>query len=185
MTPEDKYKNLDRINFWITNCDTKASYLLALEGIVLTVIFTSNYSTCIITTLSYKFSFENFGWSSFFRFVEGLSLYSFFCLTFISLVNIYKTVKARLNPKIFREEGLETNSLLFFETIANRKFQTFILETKNITAEQLENDLDSQIFINSKICQQKFKHYNLTVKYAVWAFLSGLLYLIFAVDNCT
>lgn len=31
MKTDDKYKNLERVNNWITNADTKASYLLALK----------------------------------------------------------------------------------------------------------------------------------------------------------
>ena len=43
MTTDDKYKNLERVNFWVSNCDSKVSYLLTLQGIILTIIFTSNF----------------------------------------------------------------------------------------------------------------------------------------------
>lgn len=186
MTTDDKYKNLDRVNYWVSNCDTKVSYLLTLQTIILTVIFTSNYATCIIDTISYQFSFSDFGWKSFFRFLEGLSLYSFFVLIIFSLYNVYMTLRANLDPKVFQENGLTTESVLFFETIANRSFLNFISDqqtTTNVNSNALDNDIDSQIFINSKICQLKFKHYNLTLKYSSIGFIVGLIYLILTLKN--
>lgn len=184
MTTDDKYRNLDRVINWVSNCDNKVSYLLTLQGIILTIIFTSNYAICIVDTFSYKFSFENFGWNSIFRFLEGVSLYTFITLNFISLYNAYLTLRARLDPKVFSENGLTTNSILFFESIANRKFVDFQADQENTSnANQLDNDIDSQVFINSKICQLKFKHYNLTLKYCSLGFIVGLIYLILTIKN--
>lgn len=186
MTTDDKYKNLERVNFWVTNCDSKVSYLLTLQGIILTIIFTSSYAGRLVVTLSYKLTFMDFGWYSLFRFIEGVSLYSFIVLILISLYNAYSTLRARLDPKIFQEPGLVTNSVLFFETIANRSFidfQTDQQQTTNINSITLDNDIDSQVFINSKICQLKFKHYNLTLKYCKFALVAGLMYLIMTIKN--
>ena len=186
MTTDDKYKNLDRVINWVSNCDSKVSYLLTLQGIILTIIFTSNYASCITDTFSYKFSLADFGWKSVFRFLEGVSLYSFLTLILVSLYNAYLTLRARLDPKIFKEKGLTTNSVLFFETIAKRKFVDFVTDQQNTTntgTNQLDNDIDSQVFINSKICQLKFKHYNLTLKYCGIGFIVGLIYLILTIKN--
>lgn len=184
MTTEDKYKNLERVSSWISNCDNKASYLLTLQGIILTIIFTSEHSTCICETLAYKFSFVDFGWKSIFRFLEGVALYTSFTFILMSLHNAYMTLRARLDPKIFQENGLITNSVLFFETIANRKFVDFLTDQqRTATNNQLDKDIDSQIFINSKICQLKFKHYNLTLKYCSIGFIVGLIYLILRIKN--
>lgn len=187
MTTDDKYKNLDRVINWVSNCDNKVSYLLTLQGIILTIIFTSNYATCITDTFSYDFTLVDFGWKSILRFFEGLCLYSFLTLILMSLYNAYLTLRARLDPKIYAENGLSTNSVLFFETIANRKFIDFVTDQQNTTntanTNQLDNDIDSQIFINSKICQLKFKHYNLTLKYCGIGFIIGLIYLILTIIN--
>ena len=186
MTTDDKYKNLERVNFWVSNCDSKVSYLLTLQGIILTIIFTSSYAGRLVVTLSYRLTFNNFGLDSFLRFVEGMSLYSFIILILISLYNAYLTLRARLDPKIFQEPGLVTNSVLFFETIANRSFNDFQTDqqmTTNVNSPALDNDIDSQVFINSKICQLKFKHYNLTLKYCKFALVTGLIYLIMTIKN--
>lgn len=187
MTTDDKYKNLERVNFWVANCDSKVSYLMTLQGIILTIIFTSNYSACVLKTFSYRFTFENFGWNSAFLFLEGLCLYSFFTLIFLSLINIYLTLKARIDPKVYKENGLTLKSDLFFVTIANKKFTDFVASQQNntipATSLKLDNDIDSQVFINSKICQLKFKYYNLTLRYCGLGFIFGLFYIVLRLKN--
>jgi hypothetical protein len=186
MTTDDKYKNLDRVNFWITNCDSKVSYLLTLQGIILTIIFTSSYAGRLVVTLSYKFTFADFGWYSFLRFIEGVSLYTFIVFILASLYNAYSTLRARLDPKIFQEVGLVTKSVLFFGAIANRSFTDFQTDQQtmtNLNSNTLDDDIDSQVFINSKICQLKFNYYNMTLKYCKFAAIGGLIYLIMTIKN--
>jgi hypothetical protein len=38
---------LDRVNNWVNNCDQKSSILLAIEGVVLTILCTSDYISFI------------------------------------------------------------------------------------------------------------------------------------------
>jgi len=186
MTTEDRYRNLDRVNFWVTNCDNKVSYLLTLQGIILTIIFSSNYAERLIVTFSCSLNLCDVNKDSLFTFLECVSLYGFFVFILTSLYHAYSTLRARLDPNIFRESGLVMNSVLFFETIANRKFIEFQNAqrlTTNVQSNSLDNDIDSQVFINSKICQLKFKHYNLTLKYCKIAFIAGIFYLMFAIKN--
>ena len=178
MKTDDKYKNLERVNFWVTNADTKVSYLLALQGIIITLVFTSGIRDTFIKTMSYKFSFNNIDWLSIVRFIEGLSLYVAFFLILISIFNIYKTLKARLSSDVFNENGLETNSLIFFETIANRKYVDFVNDQNNLSEGEINNQIDSQVFINSKICQTKFRHYNLALKYCCISLLPVFIYTL-------
>lgn len=42
---EDLNTILDRINNWINNCDTKSSIVLSFIGILLGIIFTTDYIT--------------------------------------------------------------------------------------------------------------------------------------------
>jgi hypothetical protein len=107
-------------------------------------------------------------------------------LILISLYNAYLTLSARLDPKIFKEPGLVTNSVLFFETIANRSFndfQTHQPTNTTVNSTKLDNDIDSQVFINSKICQLKFKHYNLTLKFCKFAVVAGIIYIILTIKS--
>lgn len=43
ITKEELTLRLDRVNSWINNCDQKSSIILAIEGVVLTILCTSDY----------------------------------------------------------------------------------------------------------------------------------------------
>lgn len=65
-----------------------------------------------------------------------------------------------------------------FETIANRKYIDFVNDQKDLSEEEINNQIDSQIFINSKICQTKFKHYNMALKYCYLSLIPALIYTL-------
>ena len=44
---DDAYRTLDRVNFWLNSFDTKASYLLAIIGIIGMILFTTNYFSTV------------------------------------------------------------------------------------------------------------------------------------------
>ncbi|NME66498.1 hypothetical protein [Flammeovirga aprica] len=178
MKTEDRYKNLERVNYWVANADTKVSYLLAIQGIILTLVFTSSINIAILKTIGYRFDFTNITWASSMRFIEGISLYCFLIFVILSFVNIYKTLKAQIDSSVFQELDLKTNSLLFFETIANRKFKDFESEQISLSDQELDSHIDSQVFINSKICQKKFKHYNLSLRYCCISLIPAIVYVI-------
>ena len=58
-------KKLEIINQWISNCDTKSSFILTFYGVVLTIIFTSTFGSEMVNSFSYtlanKFNGESFG----------------------------------------------------------------------------------------------------------------------------
>lgn len=47
ITKNELTLRLDRVNGWINNCDQKSSILLAIEGVVLTILCTSDYISFI------------------------------------------------------------------------------------------------------------------------------------------
>ena len=48
---EEAKASLDRINGWINSCDSKAGTVLALTGVLLTIIFTNDGMTEIYNVL--------------------------------------------------------------------------------------------------------------------------------------
>ncbi len=50
ITKDELTLRLDRVNGWINNCDQKSSILLAIEGVVLTILCTSDYMFYTPTT---------------------------------------------------------------------------------------------------------------------------------------
>lgn len=178
MNTEDRYKNLDRINYWISNCDTKVSYLLAFQGIILTIILTSGFSDTIFKVFSFKLSFENFGINSIINFLKGLTLSLSLLFAIVSISHAFISLRAKLNPRVYKERGLITNSYLYFDSIANREYLDFKKEQDDLSQQQLNDQIDSQIFINSKICQFKFIQYNQTLKKCAISLIIFLAYFI-------
>lgn len=155
---------LDRVNRWIENCDQKIYILLAFVGACITVFFTSNVflkARAILIQPIYAY-FENkdaygFSWRNFFLFLGLIAI------TYFTVRMIYNLLKAlfpsTLIKKYLKENPtLEPASILHFQAIANMKFADFEPNTLEDTNERYKHDLLSQIFINSKICDNKFNN---------------------------
>lgn len=48
---QDLKENLDRVNMWISNCDQKASFILAMLGVGITILFTSDFVKYVRKTI--------------------------------------------------------------------------------------------------------------------------------------
>ena len=48
---ESLEQSLDRVNAWIGNCDQKAGFLLAIIGVLIAIIFSSDFSQSIVDTI--------------------------------------------------------------------------------------------------------------------------------------
>ena len=69
-------------------------------------------------------------------------------------------------------------SNIFFKTIQSRGFSEYEIGTNSENEEQYLNDLNSQIYINSKIVESKFKHYNNSLKAILYGFGSFLFFVL-------
>jgi hypothetical protein len=176
FTKEDAYKNLDRVNLWIQNCDSKTSYVLAFVGIFVTVFFTSGM--------------VEDGLKAFIKVVKDISIRDFKILVaFITLVIfglfVFFLVKGTLS--LFKvltattQDPLAEGSNLFFGSIAKKEYEQFSGEISNMDADQLLNEINAQTYVNSKICTEKFKCYGIGIKNIKRAFLSfvGLIISIY------
>lgn len=173
---EDRYKNLDRVNTWVANCDAKASYLLTLLGVVFTIIATSG-SSVFGDVFAYQFS-ATYGLDAILRFLEAIALYLCLSCLLKALNDVYHVLFAKIDSSIDAQQGLISNSVLFFGTIEQRSFIDFSNQCKALTEGQLQAQIDSQVYINSKICQLKFKNYNTGLKFCRYAFIVGLVFLV-------
>ena len=77
----------------------------------------------------------------------------------------------RIDSKVYKEHKLKTNSLLFFGSIANMNYSSYKEKCEKESKGQLINDINSQIYINSKICDYKFKLYNYSIKLLISSFI--------------
>lgn len=165
-TVEELNTRLDRVNSWIDNCDQKASILLAFAGALAAVLLTSDILTSGHERLIVPF--VNY-WSG-----DKDILFSFPNLViFLSLLPIvYHVLKMVvflllvLNPKtkideleVGAESRIEKNSAIHYGVIAPKKYNDFNDQCKEQNEENYLNDLCSQIYCNSKICNDKFDNY--------------------------
>lgn len=172
---EKSLKKLEIINQWISNCDTKSSFVMTFFGVILTIIFTSNIGNDMIQSLSFSKANE-IDWKSVKKFIGLIVTISFFISSIITLYHIYLTLTGRIDSKIYTQDKLNINSNLFFGTISNKTFKDFEVETNGENSEKYLNDINSQIFINSNIVTEKFKYYN---KSLLWSLVSFGIYLLY------
>ena len=168
---------LDRVNSWINNCDQKSSILLAIEGVVLTILCTSDYINFIHQHLIlpiYTYYETGNGVFSLINTIQIFILAAMFILIFLSVFYSLQVIKGTVDIKLFKQSGLTEKSLLHFTTISNRGFNEFKKDIANQSEESMLNDLYSQVYINSSICDNKFKYH----KKSVWCFCSFLFLLV-------
>lgn len=167
----------ERIDTWISNCDSKVSFLLTFLGVIATIIFTSEIGKKMFQTLSFsgnKMHCEN----HFLQYLEFIFFLLFIVLVMRSFYFSYNSLIARINPDIYNEIGLTTKSNLFFKTIAEKDFQTYHSDLKNLGDEELLYDLNSQIFISSKIATEKFRNYNKSLENTMYSLICFILFLL-------
>ena len=73
---------------------------------------------------------------------------------------LISTLFARVNSKAFEKKNIKTESILFFSSIAqNESFPKYLTKVRECSDAQLKEDLISQIYICSLICDKKFGLY--------------------------
>lgn len=165
-TAEELNIRLDRVNSWINNCDQKASILLAFAGALAAVLLTSDILTSgherlIVPFVNYwsgskeiPFSFPNL--------VIFLSLLPIVYHVLKMVVYLLFVLKPKTKIEEFdvgAESRIEKNSALHYGVIAQKKYNDFNDHCKEQNEENYLNDLCTQIYCNSKICNDKFDNY--------------------------
>lgn len=172
---EKATKKLDSINQWISNCDTKSSFVLTFFGVVLTIIFTSKVGEEMISSFSFQ-NADEVNQKTVFNFFLVLISSFFIISSLITFYHIYLTLKGRINDKVYGQNALNTDSKIFFRSIASKTFENFEKESNTEDKSEYLNDLNSQVFINANIVTLKFKHYN---KSLLWMSISLITFLAF------
>ena len=158
---EDLKHTYDTVNSWLNNCDQKAGILLAVVGVVITVLVTSDFLKNLrmyIFGPFVKYWTEetelDFSWS---RFTVFVLLVIAVGMLITSCYYLFKAIWANTDYDKMREENpnLVRKSFVFWGTISGMTYDDFKRDNVNY-----ENDLKSQIYVNSKIAMAKFKNYN-------------------------
>lgn len=168
-TKEDAYKTLEIINSWISNIDTKVSFSLALIGVLSTLIFNSELPSAFkrISEVS-KLGELNVG-----DVIGAILVAILYILSFISIISFMLSITARVksennNPSIF-----------FFGSISSMSLSQYKQKINEMSVNNIVEDLQEQIYTNSKICIKKVKFYNIGSKFLLLTILLWFICMSF------
>lgn len=167
--------NLDRVNMWIGNCDQKASFILAIIGVVLGICFTSDSLVFIKSDIVSPVisAIDNSTTISLLTIFEAVLLLTLFSFLIISVFRMIFALRAKTDLQKLSQPGMETNSMLHYQTIANMTYRGFCENEVHIL-----NDLRSQFYVNSCICASKFENYKKGVKCLEWSIILSIVLII-------
>lgn len=176
---EDLKFTLELVNSWINNCDQKASILLSVIGVAITLMLTSDFIKFLrnyifepfVLYISAKGEFQ----FSLGRFTVFFLLLIATCTLVMTCCYLFRAIKANIDYKKLVDEnpGLEKTSRIFFGAISKISYEEF----KKVTIKQ-EEDLQSQIYINSRIATEKYNNYSKCLSwFMISLFTAGLLFL--------
>ena len=167
--------NLERVNMWIGNCDQKASFILAIIGMVLGICFTSDSLVFIKSDIVSPIisALVNSTSISLLTIFEALLLLMIFAFLIMSVFRMIFALRAKTDLQKLSQPGMESNSMLHYQTIANMTYREFCENEVHIL-----NDLRSQFYVNSCICTSKFENYKRGVKCLEWSIILSIVLII-------
>ena len=143
-------KNLERIIGFVANCDSKVSYLLSAVGVILTILFT-------VKPMNLTFLKSALG-SDETNVLLGFSMLAIILSLFYFLQGVYQLSQA-LTARTKIHSG-NSSSMIFFGAISAQAGSHDYLQSIEKNEYSYREDLACQIYINSKICTEKFERYN-------------------------
>ena len=159
---DDLQYTLDVVNSWVNNCDQKAGILLTVFGVAITVLVTSDFLKELRTYIFVPF--VEYWNNSESQLEFSLGRFAVFCLLVIAMgilitscLYLFKAITASTDYERMRQANpqMVPKSYLFFGSISNMTYDEFRGGRMDF-----EEDLKSQIYVNSKIASTKFKNYN-------------------------
>ena len=174
---EEAKASLDRINGWINSCDSKAGTVLALTGVLLTIIFTNDGVAEMYNVLQSIIPPANFCTVLYIGFL-GISVFTL-CY---GIAHLITTLIARIDANIYQQPEMITDSVLFFGKISDRaSYQIFQNDILSIKKEDYLKDLLSQVYINSKIANEKYMNYNNGIKWTIIGFIAFIVMFLIGI----
>lgn len=166
---------------WTANCDSKTSYVLTINGVILTIILTSENSNFIYKTLQYGVADNMCQLQSVLRFFEYAALLTFLGCLLTSFYFAYMTLKARVNPADYSSNPQQNDSYVFWGTIAKKDFTSYKDGLYAMNDDAFKEDVVNQVYITSRICRLKFERYNESLRFTATAYIALLVYVIIRV----
>lgn len=149
----------EQISSWINNCDSKASILLALIGVILSIAFTSDYlldgiegMVKEVVSLAKGEGTACACASVFILVLLGISL----GFLIDSVRNLLLVLYARLDDS----RDADNPSISYYRSIGAKPYEEYKRLVESIEENAFIEDKLRQVHDCSKICSSKFKFYN-------------------------
>lgn len=171
-TKEDAYRTLENITSWIQNCDNKVSILLASYIVIIATFLGLDYINKIVDILNYMFTNTN---------LFSILYIHIFITSIIFIVIGFAFLIRVLFPKmnLNKFKHTKSNSILYFSSISKiDNVNVYKKIVKNYSEKNLYDDILSQIYINSTICNDKFKKYKNGLLFSILGIILFLLSLV-------
>lgn len=167
----DAFDILDRTIGFINNCDTKTSIVLGIYGIIVAVLFTNEgllkLKTIIIASMG-KGMVYGILYVIPLMFVVGIFIFG--------ICKLFYVLFPKIDCKDLKQEDLDLDSKLYFGDIAkNSSYKQYKEKLLNCDDDEYINDIISQIYLNSFICNKKFMNYKKGFKVS---FIGLILFII-------
>ena len=165
---------LDKTIGWIDNCDSKASSFLSCIGVVAGIFLATDYVEKISSIISGMIDKNNLG---------GYLFVIIYVLTVIAMIIgcilLVGVLIAKTDINEFNSQNVKSDSLIFFASIASYKKMTdYKSKILACNSSKFNEDLVSQIYICSIICNKKFALYK---KGLVLFIVSFIVFLVLSV----
>ena len=158
--------HLTRLDTLTTNADSKSTIVLGLDGAITAAVFTVDSS--ILINLADKYHFV---WLL--MILLGVSL----CLSmFFATYAIMPQIKTRCSPV----NRPSSSSIYHFATVAEMDMENFRKEYRNLNKESDLDNIETMVYICSKIATSKFRKLQLSVASLFCTIICGVL--LVAVD---
>lgn len=157
---EKRWNILQYNSEWLKFSDTKASIILTVYGIIITIIYSNSVDV-----------YEAISSSKFIQILCILSAIS-------SLISIYFAFKC-INPTL---ENKNPNSIIYFGHIAEKfsTYEEYHKATEDIIDDELKlkNQISEQIYTNSKIAWKKYFNVSWSIRLFVLTIVLLLIQII-------
>lgn len=168
---------------WTSNCDSKVSYMLTVNGVILTIILTSENSKFLYNTLRYVPTTKLSDFVNIVNFIEFVALLCFLGFLLVSFFFAFTALKARVDPNDFSEDKDLNDSIIFWGAISKKTPADYKSAFYTINDELLKADLINQVYVTSKICKIKFDKYNKSLKFTAIAYITLIIFVVIKIKN--
>lgn len=145
---------LDRIIGFINNCDNKASIILGFYGVIISILI----SKISIKNIKLIFSLLEKGYRILFFIVIIILIIVFI----IGIIKLFLVLFPKLNFSKMNKEERTMDSKIYFGSISrNLRYRDYRNKLGIYSKDEYLEDIISQIYLNSLICNKKFINYRI------------------------